>query len=353
MYEDQTYEKILSEAQGKISDEVQKGEGSLVYNALSALAFEIEKLYIQADFILRQSCAETADYEHLKLRASDRGIYPYEATNAQAEGTFNTEVPVGARFSLKAYNYVVAERKTANTYILQCEEPGTGPNGVVGKLTPITYVEGLESAEITRILVPGRDYEKQEDFYQRYLESFQSASFGGNIQAYKSYINKLPGVGGCKVFPVWAGPETVKVTIIGSDWRKITDYQISEIQESACPEPKMGYGFAPINHDVTIEAVEEIEISVKTSVTFGNGYSWAVSQEAIQDAVENYFLSLRKSWSEGDSEEHLTIYIARLESAILDVPGIVDVQETMLNEQPGNMVLTNTQIPVLQDVGNL
>ena len=30
MYEDQTYEKILSEAQGKISDEVQKGEGSLV-----------------------------------------------------------------------------------------------------------------------------------------------------------------------------------------------------------------------------------------------------------------------------------------------------------------------------------
>ena len=99
MYEDRTYNAILAEAQGKIPDGIQKNEGSLVYNALSALAYEIERLYIEADFILEQTYAATADYEHLKLRAADRGMYPYEATSTRVKGEFDAPVPIGARFN--------------------------------------------------------------------------------------------------------------------------------------------------------------------------------------------------------------------------------------------------------------
>ncbi len=348
MYEDRTYNVILAEAQGKIPDDIQKNEGSLVYNALSALAYEIERLYIEADFILRQTYAATADFEHLKLRAADRGMYPYEATCARVKGEFDAPVPIGARFNLKAYNYVVEEGIGQGAYILRCEEAGAGPNGLSGGLSPITFVEGLGTAAITETLVPGRDAEKKEAFYKRYLESFRSNSFAGNVTAYKTHINELPGVGGCRVFPAWQGPGTVKVVVIGSDWDKASDHQIAEIQEEVCPEPGMGYGFAPIDHDVTIASVEEVGVSVTTSITFEQGYDWEMVKDQVEGAIEGYLYTLRKGW--GDSEGPMTVYASRLDSAVLDVRGVVDIQGTRLNGQDGNLILTEEQIPISQGV---
>lgn len=348
MYEDRTYGAILAEAQGQIPDDIQKNEGSLVYNALSALAYEIERLYIEADFILKQTYAATADYEHLKLRAADRGMYPYEATSARMRGEFNVPVPIGARFNLRAYNYVVEEEIGQGAYVLRCEEVGAGPNGLSGALTPITFVEGLETAAITETLIPGRDGEGHGAFYKRYLESFKSNSFAGNVTAYKTYINALSGVGGCRVFPVWKGPGTVKVVVIGSDWNKISDHQVTAIQEEVCPEPGKGYGFAPIDHDVTIASVEEVGVSVTTSIVLEQGYDWASIEDQVEGAIEGYLCTIRKGW--GDSEGTTTIYVSRLDSAVLDVHGVVDIQGTMLNGRTGNMILTDEQIPVLREV---
>ena len=64
-YSDQTYAAVLARELGNASDGVQKGEGSLVFNALSAMAYEVERLYIQIDYIIAQSHAQTADYDHL------------------------------------------------------------------------------------------------------------------------------------------------------------------------------------------------------------------------------------------------------------------------------------------------
>ena len=50
-YSNETYSAILARAQGNVSDDVLKTEGSLVFNALSVLAYELEKIYIQMDFI--------------------------------------------------------------------------------------------------------------------------------------------------------------------------------------------------------------------------------------------------------------------------------------------------------------
>ena len=57
MYEAMTYAALLADAKSYIGDGVQKGEGSLVFNALSVLAYELEKLYIQANYILEQTYA--------------------------------------------------------------------------------------------------------------------------------------------------------------------------------------------------------------------------------------------------------------------------------------------------------
>ena len=48
MYENMTYDFLLQTMLQETANDVQKIPGTLVYNALSALAFELEKLYIQA-----------------------------------------------------------------------------------------------------------------------------------------------------------------------------------------------------------------------------------------------------------------------------------------------------------------
>ena len=75
------YNEILIDARSALDTAVQTDEGSLVYNALSALAYEIEKLYVQLDYISRQSHADTADYENLKKICADRAITPKVATS--------------------------------------------------------------------------------------------------------------------------------------------------------------------------------------------------------------------------------------------------------------------------------
>ena len=104
MYEDKTYSSLLQDALSDVGGGVQTGEGYLVYNALSALAYELEKLYIQMDYITRQGHADTADLEELIEIAKDRGIYQKKASNAYVSVKGNVPIPIGTRFSLKSFN---------------------------------------------------------------------------------------------------------------------------------------------------------------------------------------------------------------------------------------------------------
>mgnify|MGYP003044449305 CR=1 FL=1 len=99
---------------------------------------------------------------------------------------------------------------------------------------------------------------------ERYLLSFAAEAFGGNIAQYKQRIYMIAGVGGCKVQPVWNGPSTVKVVVISSEFGACSEYLVSQIQKEACPVPRMGYGFAPIDHDTTIESVEAVMEGIRS-----------------------------------------------------------------------------------------
>ena len=83
MYEDKTFEAILTEAKKEAGTGVQMGEGYLLYNALAALSYEIQKLYIQLNYLYEQSHADTADLDKLVKIAKDRGIIRKMATPAE------------------------------------------------------------------------------------------------------------------------------------------------------------------------------------------------------------------------------------------------------------------------------
>lgn len=352
MYEDRTYSKILEDARRDIGDEVIKSEGSLVHNALSALAYEIEKLYIQLDYVVEQSHAKTADLAHLEMIAADRAITRKKATNAYVKGIFNVVVPIGSRFSLKGYNYVVTEviNESLHEYTLMVEETGAGANTLRGDLIPINFVDGLETAKITELLVAGDNEESRESLYKRYIQSFTSQSFAGNIAAYKEKLESYQGVEGAKIYPVWNGPGTVKAVLISSEYVAVSSYLIERIKKDAVPEKGAGYGWVPIGHDLTIESVKEITIDVKTRITYAAGYSNATLLDSIKAKVQGYLKNIAKNWKERDENTGLTVYISRLESAILDVQGVLDVSSTSLNSSGSNFILKTNEIPKMGEV---
>jgi len=350
MYEEMTYDYILADAKAEAGDGIQKGEGSLVFNALSVLAFELEKLYIEANYILNEGFADTADMDGLVRIAANRGLTRKPATNAYVSITANVALPVGWRASLKGYNYIVTEELDATNHIYKamCEEAGSGPNELLGQLTPIDYVDGLTSAVITQVLIAGDDDETQEELYRRYLESFSTEAFGGNITAYKTIVNAMDGVGGCKVYPVWDGVGTVKVVVQAADGGVPSTYLINQIQEALVPtDGGTGYGFAPIDHDVTVAAVSPVTVNVVTTITYTAGYSWATIGDQITAAIEGYIESIAEAWSEGDARTEALVYVSRLEAAVLNVTGVTDIQGTTLNGSTTNLHLESDEIPVM------
>lgn len=353
MYEDKTYKSILADAKNDIGDEVIKVEGSLVHNALSALAYEMEKLYIQIDYIIEQSHAGTADIEHLEMIALDRAIIRKSATNAYVKAEFNVAVPIGSRYNLKGYNYRAVEviNDSLHQYKMIVEETGAGPNSLRGELIPIDYVEGLESAKVTELLVAGDDEESKESLYKRYLESFTSQSFAGNIAAYKEKFATIQGIGGAKIYPTWKGAGTVKAVLISSDYTAVSDYLIGQIRSEAVPAKGSGYGWAPIGHDLTIESVKEVVINVNTQITYAAGYSSSNLSEKIKEKIKEYLKDIAKTWKDGDEHTEAIIYISRLEAVILDVQGVLDVNNTALNKSSGNLTLHSDEIPKLGEVG--
>ena len=356
-YPKETYSSILERARTGVAGGVSTQEGSLVYNALSALAMEAERLYIEMAYIVEQSHADTADMAHLKLIAADRGITAREATPCEVSAVSNVPLPLGSRYNLKGYNYrVAAALPGALTYRLICEEAGAGANGLTGETSPITYVEGLTSCRITETLVPGREAETREELYARYLKSFSEDAFGGNAAQYKAELKRVSGVGGVKIYPVYAGGGTVKAVIQAADYGAPSEYLIQQIQEAFCPVPKMGYGIAPIGHDFTAEAARTVPVDVVTHITVRAGLSVRDFQASVQAAVEQYLLELRKAWEAQDGERThggLTVYISKLEAVILDVPGVLDASGTTLNGSPRNLELGDTELPVVKGVSIL
>lgn len=333
-----TYEFILNRMLTKIPSSMDKREGSIIYDALAPAAVELAQLYIDLDLTLNETFADTASRQYLIMRAAERGIEPYPATYAVGKGVFDTEVPIGTKFSIDAYNWIAAELIEGNTYRMSCETPGKEPNGYTGTLIPVDYIKGLTKAELTEILIPGEDEEPTEDFRKRYFDSLNSQAFGGNIQDYKKKVKAIEGIGGVKVYPVWNGGGTVRLVIINSEFKAPTAELITQTQTAIDPVQNQGegLGIAPIGHIVTVQGVTETTVNITTNITYAEGWSYEDVKTYIEAAIDNYFNELNAAW---ENSSGLIVRISQIESRLLDVEGIVDIGGTALNGVESNLPL--------------
>lgn len=237
---------------------------------------------------------------------------------------------------------------STGVYKLECEAAGVQGNKKLGELIPIEFIENLRSAELTEVLIPGEDEEGTEEFRSRYFKSFNSLAFGGNRADYTDKIKSIHGVGGVKIYRAVSDNYNIYAIIINSEFGIPSTELISSVQEVIDPtQDGDGVGMAPIGHIVHIQGVSSMPIDITTKVTLENGHIWDDVLDSINNAIDNYFLSLSQTW---DSTESLIVRIAQIESKILDVIGVLDITDTQLNGTTGNLILENNQIPIRRSI---
>lgn len=348
MYEHVTFETIMERMLARVPSTMDKREGSVIWDALAPAAIELQNLYIELDTVLNETFADTASLYYLKKRTAERGIYQITASHAVLQGNFTPEtleLSMGSRFSCDRLNYIITEKVSNGVYKLECETAGTEGNIHFGTLIPIDYIEGLETAELTNLLIPAEDDETVEALRARYFESMTSQAFGGNIADYKEKVNAISGVGGVKVTPVWNGGGTVKLTVIDSDYKVPSGDLVELVQNEADPigHSGNGVGFAPIGHVVTVVGVKGKTVNIVTNITYQTGWNWESTKSYILNAIDGYFRELGKVW---DANENLIIRVSQLESKILGCEGVLDISGTTLNGSASNLSLAADEIPV-------
>ncbi len=396
MFEDKSYSVLMQSALARLPADMDKREGSMLWDGIAPAMAEVALLYLGLDFVLQATYISSAPREYLIKRAAERGLTPKPASAAVFRAEFDVEVPVGSRFSCRDLTFVVTA-KLADGWQVICETPGSLANSYAGQLIPIDYINGLTRAELVELLIPGDDEEETETFRQRVLDSLQAQAFGGNQADYRAQVMAIPGVGGVKVRSVWNGglrpaefiPNAavqswyaanidnlpaevagwlqavytaaadkwltvggvVRLVIQAADGSAPTAELIDRVQELIDPEQNAGegLGLAPIGHVVQVVGVQAEPVDVELHLTYAPGWDWPAAQSYILAVVDAYFAELAAGWPESD---FLTVRISQIESRILAscAAMVTDIGGTRINGQEANLQLAADSIPKRGDV---
>lgn len=359
-----TYASLRQQMLAQVPNTFDLRDSAPLPTAISPAAYVLAGFYLTLNQVQQQAFIQTATGQALDYLAVLGGLTRYPASPAVRLGIFNTAVPIGARFSTMngagSINFsVTAAESTANQYQLTAETPGTIGNDYTGPILPITSVQGLTSAQITDILVPGDDEETDDELRARLITALTDKPFGGNIASYRTNILAIDGVGAVQVYPTWNGGGTVKCSVLGADYMPASEDLVENVQNAIDPPTSgLGLGLAPIGAQVTIVAPTELTVNVSATLTLAAGYDLEQVQPLVEASIEAYLLSVRQAWGTqlGSTtvEYAADVYLSRVTAAIVGTTGVVNATNVQLNGGTADLTLTETgttqQIPVMGTV---
>lgn len=358
MFEEMTFDFIMNRCLERVSDSVDKREGSVIYDALAPAVAELAILYTTLSVQLDRAFPDTATDVDLTNKAKERSVFRHSATYAVRKGVFTDssgapmDIPIGSWWSGGNINFTATAKIETGVFKMTSETAGEAGNTYTGVLFYVDFVDNLGSAMLTDVLIYGEEEETDDALRARYMLSLQETRYGGNIADYIDRVSQIPGVGTVKVYPAWAGGGTVRLVITSSAGGVPTPELISEVKQIMDPAgfSGQGKGVAPIGHSVTVAGATAETVNIVFSLTFDTGYTWASLQAEVIAALETYIAECVAEWP---STGQIVVRIARVESAVLTVRGVLDITGTTLNGSTSNLTLGSEEIPELGTVTNI
>jgi len=128
MFEEKTFDVILSDMLSAAPDGIDTSVGSIFYDAVVPVAAELAKLYRACSKVASEMFPDTASREYLIRHGAEYGIKPTPATRAVLKGQFNAYIPEGSKFTLKDYVYTAGKLILDSDYLKEyeviCDTPG-------------------------------------------------------------------------------------------------------------------------------------------------------------------------------------------------------------------------------------
>lgn len=329
----QTYEERLQAFLDKVPRDLDKREGSIIYDAGAPCMYFLTehdfKLGHFPDLIL----GDTAVGEYLDRIVGMYGLKRKEATYAVRKIQTNKEAPIGSRWAINSIVYKITKKISETLYTASCETAGTIGNVYSGQMRAVTQAPNV-TAELIDIVTEGTDKENDEALRARFYIRARTPATSGNAAHYKQWALEVPGVGAAKVLPLQNGPGTVTVLVVNSN-RNVDD-SLAE-KAAAYIETER-----PIGATVTVKSPETVRVDLSAKLAVSTEAALSTIKETFEKSVDSYLKSL--------IFDTYKVSSAKIGGLLLDTVGVEDYADLTLNGGTGNISLTQLQIPILGTV---
>ena len=308
-----------------------------------AAASQIYCLWVQADYLSRQSFPQTAEGIYLDRHAEIRGIERGAASKAAGTLRFTInsaldkalDIPAGtACMTAAETEFITTDPGTIPAGSLYCDaaaqaaEAGKAGNVPAQSVVYMEHApEGVAEVYNPQAFSGGEDAESDDGLRSRVLASYRKLPNGANAAYYEAKALSCDGVAAVSVLPKRRGVGTVDI-IIADASGPAGSALISAVSEKLNAERE-------ICVDIGVFAPNSVSVSVAAAVTAAPGYDSAEVIGRVYDAVTAYFNGERLGQN---------ITRAKLGSIIYGVEG---VENYTLSSPAADVTVAAYQLPVL------
>lgn len=348
----ETSSTILTRMLGNVTSDVDKSEGSLVYDALSPVSIEISGQEANLDTVAAKFDLSNLSGDELATRIYQRtgqtrnpATYATTAVTITGNGTINVgdlvQTPGGVQFK-SLIQQAISGSASINVQAVIAGSSGMVPANQITQF-PVS-LPGLVSVINPNPTVNGFDAESDASLLQRYYGYIQTPPTGGNIAQFINLIKGFAGVGDVKVYPTWSGNNTILLVIIDANKLPPSTALVTAAQTFMDPGVQgLGLGAAPFGAFTTVAGATANTIAISFTAVKDPAYTDAQRLANVQASLIAYFQSIAYTAN--------SVSYGKIGAAIEASAGILDYSSLTVNGGTSNIPLSYTsgltQTPVL------
>ncbi len=287
------YQITLKSMLDRIPNDIDKREGSIIYDTLAPVALQLTIQNFMLDNLFNLMFADTAVGEWLDRVTNDFGVnreqptYSLRKITLTDRGSAPFDVKIGSRFAFKDLTFKLTEKIAIGEYKALCEQIGTVGNMYSGEILPVDNINGLGLATLhAEPLISARDLETDEHLRQRFYIAVRQVPYGGNLADYERKTLEIEGVGAVKVFNAKEiRPGHVGIVIADELGKKATAELINKVQTLMGIN---GEGIAPVGHTVTVKTSTDLVININADIKLKTGASFDIIKPIIENTITDY-----------------------------------------------------------------
>ena len=351
MYDNKTLDDIHSLMLSQIDNEYRKRQGYPTYDLTRGFAYGVKSCWDLAYDVARKIDIENLEGEELDLFISERtGLDRKQATKSKGEITIvqgNGSILKGDLFATEqGIQFVATESKevhAGDTVKIESFMGGQATNVGIGEISemPVT-LQGIYKITNNKACTGGYDRENDTDYRERYYIKLRTPVNGVNANQYVLWAEEIDGVGKARCVPIWNGINTVKVVLIGNDFKPASEDLVARVQNYIDPNKNGdGAGVATIGAVTTVVAATQKNVDI---TIYGLKVSGAL-EETKKGIKENLDRYIKTSAFNKDY-----ISLAKIGLVVAETKNVEDYREIRLNNSHESLQLQNDECGVLNEV---